>query len=198
MGDKKSIRDGQTSHVNRWADVTNVNPTASGDSFQPLFVVVRDATTGEYHHPHVHYIFEDDEPELVTGAIIESVEQETASPSRMQNEERLVLINMSKDGRSVQSTRSLTSQWQPTHTTLASAPTFEQAPDASTMMTIEGQGIGHTQQPATPTAVSETIKGSNTFDRISSLTHKLEMLESEYHQNATTLRVLSQKAFDPA
>ncbi|KAJ4418048.1 hypothetical protein N0V82_005802 [Gnomoniopsis sp. IMI 355080] len=37
--------------------------------FQPLFTLVTDSTTGATHHAHVHYIFSDDEPDLLTDAL---------------------------------------------------------------------------------------------------------------------------------
>lgn len=37
--------------------------------FQPLFTLVTDTTTGATHHAHVHYIFSDDEPDLLTDAL---------------------------------------------------------------------------------------------------------------------------------
>ncbi|KAK2596824.1 hypothetical protein N8I77_012717 [Diaporthe amygdali] len=37
--------------------------------FQPLFTLVTDSTTRATHHPHVHYIFSDDDPEILTEAL---------------------------------------------------------------------------------------------------------------------------------
>ncbi|KAJ0108012.1 hypothetical protein J7T55_008148 [Diaporthe amygdali] len=37
--------------------------------FQPLFTLVTDSTTRATHHPHVHYIFSDDDPEILTQAL---------------------------------------------------------------------------------------------------------------------------------
>ncbi|ROV95906.1 hypothetical protein VSDG_05143 [Cytospora chrysosperma] len=37
--------------------------------FQPLFTLVTDSTTRATHHPRVHYIFSDDDPEILTEAL---------------------------------------------------------------------------------------------------------------------------------
>lgn len=44
--------------------------------FQPFFTLVEDANTGEYHHPTVHYIFSDDDTDIVTEAAVRSLESE--------------------------------------------------------------------------------------------------------------------------
>lgn len=44
--------------------------------FQPFFTLVEDANTGEYHHPTVHYIFSDDDTDILTEAAERSLEQE--------------------------------------------------------------------------------------------------------------------------
>lgn len=44
--------------------------------FQPFFTLVEDANTGEYHHPTVHYIFSDDDTDILTEAAVRSLEQE--------------------------------------------------------------------------------------------------------------------------
>lgn len=37
--------------------------------FQPLFTLVTDSTTHATHHPQVHYVFSDDDPEILTEAL---------------------------------------------------------------------------------------------------------------------------------
>lgn len=39
-------------------------------NFRPFFALVEDATSGEHHHPYVHYVFADDDPVMVTAATI--------------------------------------------------------------------------------------------------------------------------------
>ncbi|KAJ6104039.1 hypothetical protein N7523_010359 [Penicillium sp. IBT 18751x] len=59
-----------------------INPASSDtsssqharNSFQPFFTLVEDAHTSDYHHPTVHYIFSDDDTDIVTEAALRSLE----------------------------------------------------------------------------------------------------------------------------
>jgi hypothetical protein len=37
-------------------------------NFSPFFTLIEDSTSGEHHHPFVHYVFADDDPDIVTAA----------------------------------------------------------------------------------------------------------------------------------
>ncbi|KAF1945101.1 hypothetical protein EJ02DRAFT_67434 [Clathrospora elynae] len=37
-------------------------------NFRPFFTLIEDATSGEHHHPYLHYVFADDDPAIVTAA----------------------------------------------------------------------------------------------------------------------------------
>lgn len=54
-------------------------PTGHHSQFQPFFTLVEDANTGEYHHPTVHYIFSDDDTDILTEAAVRSLESEKDS-----------------------------------------------------------------------------------------------------------------------
>jgi len=43
--------------------------------FQPFFALIEDMTTNEHFHPTVHYLFADDEPDIITEAACRSLEQ---------------------------------------------------------------------------------------------------------------------------
>ncbi|KAJ5929852.1 hypothetical protein N7454_006802 [Penicillium verhagenii] len=43
-------------------------------TFQPFFTLIEDIPTGEYHHPTIHYIFSDDDTDIVTEAALRSLE----------------------------------------------------------------------------------------------------------------------------
>jgi hypothetical protein len=57
---------------------------ASPPAFQPFFTLIEDAHTSDYHHPTVHYIFSDDDTDIVTEAALRSlgVQQEGLSDSK--------------------------------------------------------------------------------------------------------------------
>ncbi|PYI05634.1 hypothetical protein BO78DRAFT_397940 [Aspergillus sclerotiicarbonarius CBS 121057] len=45
-------------------------------TFQPFFTLIEDANSSEYYHPTVHYIFSDDDTDIVTEAALRSLESE--------------------------------------------------------------------------------------------------------------------------
>lgn len=52
--------------------------------FQPFFTLIEDVHTSDYHHPTVHYIFSDDDSDIVTEAALRSLfaQQEYLSDSK--------------------------------------------------------------------------------------------------------------------
>ncbi|CAG8042156.1 unnamed protein product [Penicillium nalgiovense] len=56
----------------------------SQPTFQPFFTLIEDAHTSDYYHPTVHYIFSDDDTDIVTEAAIRSLaaQQEALSDSK--------------------------------------------------------------------------------------------------------------------
>ena len=48
--------------------------------FQPFFTLIEDVHTSEYFHPTVHYIFSDDDTDIVTEAALRSLESEHELP----------------------------------------------------------------------------------------------------------------------
>lgn len=62
-------------------------PTASQPTIplQPFFTLIEDTTTNEHFHPTVHYIFADDEPDIITEAACRSLDQSSPpNPSTAQ------------------------------------------------------------------------------------------------------------------
>lgn len=45
-------------------------------TFQPFFTLVEDAHSAEYYHPNVHYIFSDDDTDIVTEAALRSLDSD--------------------------------------------------------------------------------------------------------------------------
>ncbi|CAG8894163.1 unnamed protein product [Penicillium egyptiacum] len=56
----------------------------SHPAFQPFFTLIEDAHSSDYHHPTVHYIFSDDDTDIVTEAALRSLatQQEALSDSK--------------------------------------------------------------------------------------------------------------------
>jgi hypothetical protein len=67
---------GDTSSLHPPDDDQHETTSASPPSFQPLFTLIEDANTSEYHHPAVHYIFSDDDTDIVTEAALRALERD--------------------------------------------------------------------------------------------------------------------------
>ncbi len=128
---------------------------------KPLFTLIEDSETGEHHHPTVHYIFDDDDPELLTAACMRSLGAELANsiredeggnnqivttplpPSRPGMSERYLLVDLGPDGHTIKSAHSLSADWQTTSTDITNAPTWDgedsaAATDGGLMLKIAG------------------------------------------------------------
>ncbi|CAG7919456.1 unnamed protein product [Penicillium olsonii] len=60
---------------------------SSQPAFQPFFTLIEDAHTSDYYHPTVHYIFSDDDSDIVTEAALRSLsaQQEALSDSQKEH-----------------------------------------------------------------------------------------------------------------
>lgn len=111
----------------------------------PYFTLIEDTTTGEHYHPSVHYIFEDDEPDLLLAASARALggNEDYRSPSMdksereeyesallpvppLGSEERYIIMNMASDGYTVDSAHSLSSNWQISDVKVGEAPTWDE------------------------------------------------------------------------
>lgn len=139
-------------------------------NFQPFFTLIEDNLTSEHHHPSVHYIFADDDHEIITEAALRSLEQDewdsTAEqsqdailpPPRPGVKEHYLILDVQpvvqqsevQDEYSTRSSqtfvvsgsRSLSSDWQVLESTISSAPTMGENTDEGLMLRIEGRGLG--------------------------------------------------------
>ncbi|KAI5196039.1 hypothetical protein AUEXF2481DRAFT_540111 [Aureobasidium subglaciale EXF-2481] len=96
--------------------------------FRPFFTLIEDPDTGEHHHPSVHYIFSDDNPDVVTSTIVEGIDRELANApleKRPTNKrERMILLDIAPDGKTVNEAQSLSPHWQILKTTVGQAPSW--------------------------------------------------------------------------
>ncbi|KAK5999835.1 hypothetical protein QM012_004923 [Aureobasidium pullulans] len=96
--------------------------------FRPFFTLIEDPDTGEHHHPSVHYIFSDDNPDFLTSTIVDAMSQEQASTSSEQrvdnHRERMILLDIAPDGKAVNEVQSLSPHWQVLRTTVSQAPSW--------------------------------------------------------------------------
>ena len=92
--------------------------------FKPFFTLVGDPETGEHHHPSVHYVFSDDDQDILTDATLHAIDQAAASGAEAEVEERIVLLDMTADGKTVVSAVSLSPKWQALKAMVGQAPSW--------------------------------------------------------------------------
>ena len=142
-------------------------------NFQPFFTLIEDPITHEHYHPTVHYIFADDEADIITEASIRSLEdswsesQAIASASTKEEggtrylpppqpgvkEHYLILDvqstssfppgDVSSQGYAVTHSTSLSSDWQVLRTNITQAPTIGDSPEDEGLM-LRIEGRGNT------------------------------------------------------
>ncbi|KAI9702291.1 MAG: hypothetical protein M1820_006223 [Bogoriella megaspora] len=121
------------------------NPLLPPPDFRPLFTLIEDSVSGEHHHPAVHYVFADDDPEVLTHACLQaldpstrvSAEDEDAAEPR---EERAVIIDLGPDAKTVIGAQSLSPDWQVLNASLDAAPTWDDAGGGGLMLRVGGMG----------------------------------------------------------
>ena len=123
-------------------------------AFTPFFTLIEDTSTSTHRHPAVHYIFSDDDPDLITQASLRALSppSSAASASSLQNtkpgesaiddsseasasaqqpsrnrnaQERYVVVDVGPGGDTIAAARSLTADWQVLGVDVTSAPTWE-------------------------------------------------------------------------
>ena len=114
--------------------------------FKTFFTLIEDPETGEHHHPTVHYIFSDDDPEILTNAALEALDDHETDPQYTNPidklEHRYVIVDISADGKTVASVSSLSREWQALQTTIAQAPSWgddSKSEDRGLKLKISGQ-----------------------------------------------------------
>ena len=153
-----------TAHLQSIEHQSEALPDFQSSTTNPYFTLIEDTTTGEHFHPSVHYIFEDDEPDLLLAASARALggNEEYRSPSMDKSEreeyesallpvpppgteERYIIMNMASDGYTVESAHSLSSDWQISDVNVGEAPTWgEDTSDTQgkgLMLSIRGSGL---------------------------------------------------------
>lgn len=107
------------------------------EGFRPFFTLIQDENTGEYFHPAVHYIFSDEDADVMTSSIMDSLHPENDNPNH-----RLLLVDIGHDGRSIRSAHSLSKDWQILNASCSSAPSWTgtgpESASGNLMLKIEG------------------------------------------------------------
>lgn len=129
--------------------------------FKPFFTLIQDPETGEYHHPTVHYIFSDDDPEILTSAVLDTLDRKDfdgpVDKFSDDAEERYVILDVAADGKGVLSAASLNEDWQNLQASVSQAPSWGEengGGERGLMLKISGRHKGRTE-PA------RDVKGSS-------------------------------------
>jgi hypothetical protein len=110
--------------------------------FQPFFNLIENPATSEHHHPTVHYIFADDDAEIITEAACRALaqddtqhvqskqEEDSKLPARVDGvREHYVLLDVQPgeagSGYEVRGAHSLSSEWQVLNASISNAPTID-------------------------------------------------------------------------
>jgi len=129
-----------------------INPSSSfllpPADFKPFFTLIEDPTTGEYHHPNVHYIFSDDEDQgAITSEALAILDREDNTAHQDDKiEERVVLLDMEADGKTVASAASLSADWQAIQTEITKAPSWgesQQGAERGLMLKVSVKEMGN-------------------------------------------------------
>ncbi|KAF1817081.1 hypothetical protein P152DRAFT_453687 [Eremomyces bilateralis CBS 781.70] len=155
-------------------------------NFNPFFSLIEDESSGEYHHPSVHYIFADDDHDVLVAAAMRSLgtepppyppsdtEADSKGKARVRSrvpalprprpgvKERYVLVDVGPDGQTIDEVQSLSPDWAVTATSITNAPTFEEEESSlgqgtALMLRIQGTGLGESTVEAGTRDPTETI-----------------------------------------
>ncbi|KAF2719381.1 hypothetical protein K431DRAFT_191772, partial [Polychaeton citri CBS 116435] len=112
--------------------------------FSPFFMLIEDPETGEHLHPHVHYMFADDEEDIVTNLSLDALAQQGADTTAYHtSKERFALIDLAADGKTVRSAVSLSDDWQTLKASVEEAPSWSNGTgngSKGVMLKLRGQG----------------------------------------------------------
>jgi hypothetical protein len=93
--------------------------------FKPFFALVEDPLTGEHHHPTVHYVFADDDPDLLTNAALHTLPTDhDADRPELAGLDRFVIVDVDATGKEIVSASSLAPDWQVAETKVVQAPSW--------------------------------------------------------------------------
>ncbi|MCJ1251148.1 hypothetical protein MMC30_008379 [Trapelia coarctata] len=171
-------------------DPTHVASTsAAPPPFTPFFTLITDAHSSTTHHPGVHYIFSDDDSEVITEAALRihdagntSTSSSTRNPhSRSDSSaarhpqksggkdagvvERYIVVELGESGADVKGASSLTGDWAVLSTSVGKAPTLEGGSaegegEKGLLLRIEGmEGLGEVGEGERGYKVGEGERG---------------------------------------
>ncbi|KAH8161349.1 hypothetical protein CIB48_g6904 [Xylaria polymorpha] len=142
--------------------------------FAPVFTLVNNASTRSTHHPHVRYIFSDDDPDILTQALADcehaNADQSDSDPTLANRAMILDLASNDDGGYSVAWASSLSPSWA-----VLSAQLSQISPPSSDAGHSSGSGAGDT--------------GNTKHNRSDRLMLRIEGVETGTPSSSTELRI---------
>ncbi|KAI9846936.1 MAG: hypothetical protein M1838_001099 [Thelocarpon superellum] len=149
----------------------------------PFFTLIEDVSTSTHHHPNVHYVFSDDDTDLMTHAALRALSPSPPPPldgqgqahahapgtssssvsaslhdGLAQPQERYLVLDLNATGDAVTAAHSLSTDWQVIGVDVTSAPTWD-----------EGTGVPRT-------AVDDASGGEEMHDLLADFERRMEVL----------------------
>ncbi|KAF2771126.1 hypothetical protein EJ03DRAFT_45852 [Teratosphaeria nubilosa] len=129
--------------------------------FRPFFTLIEDPESGEVHHPTVHYVFADDDQEILTDAALAAFDGPESSHGEPCTDERFLFVNIGADGKTILSATALSPQWQNVKARMRQAPSWGQAGterEAGVMLRISGQEAQSTKTLRQAASLDELVR----------------------------------------
>lgn len=140
-------------------DVVEESTLFDESDFRPFFALIENPSTLEHHHPTVHYIFADDDAEIIAEAACRALAQDDCQHIAAEDEENklpppigkirehYILLDVqasdTEGGYDVSKAYSLSSEWQVTNASISNAPTIDTADtDSGEGLMLKVEGIG--------------------------------------------------------
>lgn len=130
--------------------------------FKPFFTLISptasEGEVAEHVHPTVHYLFSDDDPEILTSAALGAIaktenggqDEDKEGSENGDAEERVVIVDVGADGKTVTNVSSLSGKWQALRTEVGAAPSMggngEEGGDKGLMLRISGREFGFAEE----------------------------------------------------
>jgi len=149
-------------------------------NFKAFYALVEDVQSKEVHHPSVHYVFADDDPEIFASASMRALapqdqQEEQALGSlpipQPGTEERYILLDLAGDGQTVLDAKSLSADWAITSSSVSKAPTLGGDDGGAMMLKVAGTGTSEQKESKTrtPEKVLEEARKSTNGDLLGAM-----------------------------
>lgn len=164
-------------------------PVAALTPFKSFFTTVYDTIRNTDYTPHVHYIFTDDDHDLLTTALLSSLIAPLPStlPAAAPVGGRTILVDLAPDGQSVTAAHSLSRDWAVQSAAICEAPTFgDRARKAAGDLMLYVEGAHAPVKTASNDSNVPDMVGSG----VEEVLHRVEDLADRWRRELELLRAV--------